>query len=302
MIYSPKSDAIMKELFRNQTVLLYFVSDVLQLPLEEIHSLRPLNTFLWRRFQREKLGILDVLAELNDSTKINIELQVKVFHHWDRRQIFYLAKLYTSELLMGQDYSRLHRCVGISLLNFNLTEQEEYHSIYRLKDQHGNEFTDVLEIHVIELKKQLSGRRVVDDWIRFFNAKTEEDLEMIKTENIGIQEAIRELRRMSLSNPIRVLYEGYQKKRRDEIARENYVREEGIAKGRAEGKIEGKAEGKIEGKAEGKAEGRAEGKAEGWKKGQEALLEKMLRDGELTKEQYQKLKCQVLEDGEPLGR
>ncbi len=125
---------------------------------------------------------------------------------------------------------------------------------------------------------------------------------MIKTENIGIQEAIRELRRMSLSNPIRVLYEGYQKKRRDEIARENYVREEGIAKGRAEGKIEGKAEGKIEGKAEGKAEGRAEGKAEGWKKGQEALLEKMLRDGELTKEQYQKLKCQVLEDGEPLGR
>ncbi len=113
---------------------------------------------------------------------------------------------------------------------------------------------------------------------------------MIKTENVGIQKAIRELRRMSLNNPIRVLYEGYQKKRRDEIARENYVWEEGIAKGRAEGKIEGKAE------------GRAEGKAEGWKKGQEALLEKMLRDGELTKEQYQKLKCQILEDGGPLGR
>ena len=105
---------------------------------------------------------------------------------------------------------------------------------------------------------------------------------MIKTENVGIQKAIRELRRMSLNNPIRVLYEGYQKKRRDEIARENYVWEEGIAKGRAEGKIEGKAE--------------------GWKKGQEALLEKMLRDGELTKEQYQKLKCQILEDGGPLGR
>lgn len=230
MIFSPKYDVIMKELFRNKRVLTYFVSDVLELPLTEIHSFRLMNPFLWRRFRREKLGILDVLAELNDSTKINIELQVKVIHHWDRRQIFYLAKLYTADLLIGEDYTRLHRCIGISLLNFNLTDRKEYHSIYRLKDPSGNELSDMLEIHVIELGKELSGNRAVDDWIRFFNVKTEEDLDMIKTGNPGIQEAIRELRRMSMSNPLRVLYEGYQKKRRDEIARENYVRQEGQEK------------------------------------------------------------------------
>ncbi len=234
MIYSPKSDLIMKELFRNETVLTYFVSDILSLPLEDIRSLRPLNTFLWRRFKREKLGILDVLAELNDETKVSIELQVKIFHHWDRRQIFYLAKLYTADLLIGEDYSRLHRCVGISLLDFNLTDSERYHRIYRLRDTEGEEFSDILEIHIIELKKKLAGRGVMDDWIRFFNVKTEEDLMMIKTSNPGILEAIRELQRLSMSNPIRVLYEGYLKRRRDEVARENYVREEGLAMGREE--------------------------------------------------------------------
>lgn len=31
------------------------------------------------------MGIVDVLAELNDDTKINIELQIKVIHNWDKR-------------------------------------------------------------------------------------------------------------------------------------------------------------------------------------------------------------------------
>lgn len=48
----------------------------------------------------------------------------------------------------------------------------------------------------------------IDDWIRFFNVKTEEDLEMIRTKNLGILEAMRILRRMSMSNPLR-LYREY---------------------------------------------------------------------------------------------
>lgn len=61
---------------------------------------------------------------------------------------------------------------------------------------------------------------------------------MIQTKNPGIQEAIRELRRMNLRNPLRLRYEAYLKRRRDEKAREAYVRDEGIQEGRAEGKAE----------------------------------------------------------------
>ncbi|MCD7982244.1 MAG: Rpn family recombination-promoting nuclease/putative transposase [Clostridiales bacterium] len=37
------------------------------------------NTFLWKRYRMQKQGILDVLVELNDDTKVNIELQVSVY-------------------------------------------------------------------------------------------------------------------------------------------------------------------------------------------------------------------------------
>lgn len=34
---------------------------------------------------------------------------------------------------------------------------------------------DILELHVIELNKELIKQGEVEDWIRFFNARTEED-------------------------------------------------------------------------------------------------------------------------------
>ena len=66
----------MKELFRNPVIRKYFISVVLNIPVEMIRSTRLLNTYLWRRYRYQKQGILDVLVELNDDTKINIELQV----------------------------------------------------------------------------------------------------------------------------------------------------------------------------------------------------------------------------------
>ena len=39
----------------------------------------------------------------------------------------------------------------------------------------------------------------MEEWIRFFRADSEEDLDMIGTENPGILEAIREVKAMSLS-------------------------------------------------------------------------------------------------------
>ncbi len=266
MIISARYDYVFKELFRNPTVLRYFISDILGIPQHKIRTVRLRNTFLRKRFLWQKLGILDVAIELNDNTVINIELQVKIYDSWDKRQLFYLSKLFTEDLMAGQDYSRLKKCVGISILNFNLSSRKRYHSIYRLKDQDGNELSDIIELHVIELKKKLTGQGEVDNWIRFFNANTEEDLNMIKTNNPGIAEAINELRRLNLSNPLRLMYEAHLKKIRDERAWKIHVwksaMSKGTAKGKTEGRIEGRVEGRVEGKIEGKIEGRVEGKAD----------------------------------------
>ena len=205
MIISPKYDDMMKELFHNETVLRYFLSDILRVRLDRIQNLRIRSPFLRKRGRKEKQGILDVVAEFGDDTKVNVELQVRIVRNWDKRQLFYLAKMYTEELIKGEDYSRLKRCVGISLLDFNLSDRPKYHTVYRLRDEEGNEFTDALEIHVLELGKPLTGKEKADEWIQFFNVETEEDLRMIKakTKNPGILEAIRELRRLSLDSPMK---------------------------------------------------------------------------------------------------
>ena len=230
-IISPKYDFSAKELFSIEIIRKYFISDVLDIPIEQIHSVRLSNTFLWKRYRRQKQGILDVLVELNDDTKINIELQVVPYAHWVKRILFYLSKMFTEDLKVGENYSKLKRCVSISILDFNLKESEKYHTIYRLRDDERNEFSDIFEVHIIELRKKLNGSTKIDDWIRLFNARTEEELDMIQTNNPGLLEAIHEVKTMSLSKRMRLRYEAHLKEIRDRNAREDYVREEGREEG-----------------------------------------------------------------------
>ncbi|MCM1192121.1 MAG: hypothetical protein NC123_12340, partial [Butyrivibrio sp.] len=58
--------------------------------------------------------------------------------------------------------------------------------------------------------------------------------DMIKTENPGILEAVKEVKVMSLRKNLRALYEGHMREIRDRYARDDYVRAEGKAEGKAE--------------------------------------------------------------------
>lgn len=236
---SPKEDFCFKELFSIEIVRKGFISDVLSIPMEDIKSVRLLNTFLWKRFKKQKQGILDVVVELNDNTKINIEIQTKVYSHWDKRSLFYLSKLFTEDLKTGKGYSDLKKCIHISILDFNLTDRPIYHSVYRLRDTEGNEFTDLFELHIIELRKQLNGTEAIDNWIRFFNAESKEDLKMIRTKNVGLQTAIEQLREISLTRRLRLIHEAKLKEKRDRRAQDDYVRNQGMEEGREEGREEG---------------------------------------------------------------
>lgn len=234
-IVSLKYDFSFKHLMSNEEVRKYFISDVLEIPVEKIKSVRLSSPFLWKRFFWQKEGILDILLTLNDDSKVNIELQIKVVKHWDKRILFYLAKMFTEDLVVGEKYTKLKKCISISILDFNIDNSPEYHRVYKLRDKKGNDFSDLFEVHIIELRKKLEGSGRMDDWIRLFNAKTEEEIDMIRTDNPGILEAIREVKTMGLGRTLRALYEMRMKEIRDRNARDDYVRDEGIAIGEARG-------------------------------------------------------------------
>lgn len=133
--------------------------------------------------------------------------------------------------------------MAISILDFNLSDGPEYHTVYLFRDKNGIPYSDMMEIHTLELRKNLVGQNRMNDWIRLFNAESEEDLDMIKTENAGILEAIREVKVMSLSKRLRAHYEAHMKDVRDRKAREKYVRQEGEKEGFEKGLQKGMNEG-----------------------------------------------------------
>lgn len=230
----PKSDVAFKELMRNEMVRRYFISDVLEIPLEEIKEVRLENTFLSRRSRREKQGILDVRVLLNNNCRINIELQIREVPAWDKRSLFYLSKMYAEEAHTGEDYSPLKKCIVICILGFKWNDSPSYHKVYYLKDQEGRLYSDQFEMHVIELGKELTGDRL-DDWIRLFRVENMEELQMIQSTNPGVMEAVREVMAMNMGRRLRALYEEHMRIKRDRL----YLRNAAIQEGKQEGLQQG---------------------------------------------------------------
>lgn len=232
--FSLKADFAVKELFAHEKVRKQFLSDVLGIPIAQIKSVRLTNPFLRKLLRRQKQGVLDIALVLNDDTKIDIEMQVHVQKHWVRRDLYYLARMYADDLMLGENYGKLRRCVSISLLDFKLfPEKQEYHSIYRLRDEAGRELTNLWEVHIIELGKTLTGS-AVDDWIRLFNAKSLEEVDMLMIKNEGMREAVEVVKEMGLIRTLRWVYDDYWKAKRDRWAEDEYVRDEGKTEARTE--------------------------------------------------------------------
>ena len=230
-IVSLKEDFAFKELMSNEVVRRYFLAATLGVPVESIRSVRLMNTFLGRKWRNQKQGILDVQIEFNDNAKVNLEMQVVRQKNWRKRNLFYLAKMYVDDLRWGEDYDRLRRSIGISILDYNLLDDSNGHHIYRLRDEEGKDFSDLLELHIIELRKTFSNEDSLVDWVKLFNVTTEEDIDMIKSSDVGIQEGIRMMREMSLTKRIRLEIEAREKARRDRADQLAYARDEGITIG-----------------------------------------------------------------------
>lgn len=227
-----------KELFDIKEVRESFLSDILKIPRSEIKETEIINSAFWKRRRKDKQGIVDIRIRLNNDRIINIEIQVLHYDHWDKRQLFYLSKMYVENARRGEDYDTLPDCISIAILDFNLTDDEEYYHCYKLRDEKGKLFSNSISVYILELQKTLGRETEIDDWVRLFRAKSEEELDMITTKNRGILEAIKELKTIGLSNILREEYEFRLKVKRDAHARDSYVRKEGIAIGRTEDILE----------------------------------------------------------------
>ena len=127
-----------------------------------------------------------------------------------------------------------------------------------MRREDGREYSDKLEIHVIEMKKRVQETDPIADWVRFMNVSSKEELDTMQTKNKGVMEAIAELKRFSLTRVAREAYEAHLKEQRDRWAREDYVKEEGRQQGLEQGLQEGRQQGMQQGLQQGRQQGKLE--------------------------------------------
>ena len=119
---SPRVDVAFKKIFgveENKDLLISLINSVVSAE-DQISEITLLNPYNAKNFKNDKLSILDVKAKGIDGKRFNIEIQISDEADYDKRALYYWAKLYTEQLkvIEAEDYSTLCKAIGIHILNF----------------------------------------------------------------------------------------------------------------------------------------------------------------------------------------
>ena len=278
-IMSPKVDFAFKELMRDEMVRKGFLSAVLNIKDTDIQSTVLLNTNLPRPHEDDKQSILDVRLTMNDTTEINIEIQLAYMSSWADRSTFYLSKMLVEQVGVNKRYSNLKKCVGISILDFNYIKQtKRFHTVYHItEDTEHIKYTDVLEMHIVELPKLPAADDLTDlyDWVKFIRAKNRSEFQMPAKENVYIKRAYDVLEEISADEQKRMEYNTRQKWLYDY----NTMMEENLQRGIAMGEERGIAIGEERGRQQGIAIGEERGIAIGEARGKADMIRRLQQLG-----------------------
>ncbi|MDD9334694.1 MAG: Rpn family recombination-promoting nuclease/putative transposase [Rickettsiaceae bacterium] len=154
---TPRVDLAFKKIFgveENKDLLISLINSIVGQE-EQVAEVTLLNPYNPKSFKSDKLSILDVKAKSVDGKRFNIEIQISDEADYDKRALYYWAKLYTEQLKVAQDYSTLSKAIGIHILNFtSIPNVTKYHNVFHIveKDSGLLYFKD-LELHTIELNK-----------------------------------------------------------------------------------------------------------------------------------------------------
>ena len=199
-----------------------FISALLHLPPEDVHSVVINNPIELGRAIDSKTFIIDVHVILNASTLIHLEMQVINKGYWPERSLSYLCRSFDN-LNRGQEYSETKPVIHISILNYTLFPQfPEFYASYLLMNQKNhNIYSDklllsVLDLNQIELAVDEDKEYQLHYWAALFKAETWEELKMIASKNEYMSDVCPTLYKVSAEENIRLQCE----------ALEDYYREQ----------------------------------------------------------------------------
>lgn len=218
--YPPKMDIIFQAIFGevgSENITKDFLEKILKRKIEKI-SLDQ-NPILRRELKSDKLGVLDIITELDGKEKCNIEMQLIDKNNIIERMLYYWSKIYTKQIKAGEDYNKLEKTIVILIADFNIKGLEEvtYHSTWKIMETNYAKkliLTDKLELDIIELSK-IKGR-----------------------ENENLKDAVEKLNKISEDEKMQRIIELREKAIRDEHAIYEKGVNDGVEKGSKEKELQ----------------------------------------------------------------
>ena len=245
--YPPKMDIIFQAIFGevgSENITKDFLEKILKRKIEKISLDK--NPILRRELKDDKLGVLDIITELDGKEKCNIEMQLIDKNNIIERMLYYWSKMYTRQIKAGDDYNKLEKTIVILIADFNIKglEEVEYHSTWKIIETNSVKkliLTDKFELDIIELLKIKGRENEKDqllDWLIFLENPESERVTRKMKENENLKEAVEKLDRISEDEKMQRIIELREKAIRDEHAIYAKGLDDGVEKGAREKQIE----------------------------------------------------------------
>ena len=245
-LLKPKIDVVFHSIFRkgNERITKALITSITKEKIENIELDN--DRYIIGKYPEEKLGILDLKATLDNGTICDIEIQLADNKDTAERFLFYWSRIYSGQLVKGDDYGKLNKVIGIIILDYNFEKTKEIERIstkWKIKEvTTGKEIvlTDVLELYIIEIPKV---KRILEkepndklaQWVQFLDNPNEKEVLKAMENNEEIKEAMEELEEVSKIKQLRRIAELKDKAIRDEKNGLRHAKEEGVKEGIEEG-------------------------------------------------------------------
>ena len=156
---NPRVDFAFKKLFgseENKDLLRSLLNAIL-CENERIVEVELKNPYNLADYRAGKMSILDIKARDEHGRWFNVEMQIGDDLNFDKRSIYYWAKLVTAQLSEGMMFKELKKTYSITILGFNFIPGiDEFHNLYKIINVNtgkDDKLHDIFELHYIELRK-----------------------------------------------------------------------------------------------------------------------------------------------------
>lgn len=202
-ILKPTNDIVFQALFGRgrENITKAMLEDILKIKIQKIDLDK--NKDLFNDRKEQKNGRVDVRAVINDNVECDIEIQLITHEMMIERFLYYWAKMYATNLKVGNEYGKLRQTISIIIVGEEIEKFSKIpkaHTQWQLREENQPDvvLTKYCELNIIELPKaiqeyQTNKQDEMLQWMMFLENPENEEVLKIMEENKDIKAAKEEL-------------------------------------------------------------------------------------------------------------